>query len=179
MECPACGKTLSQLALGDITVDACKEGCGGVWFDHNEIVKFDEPHEFQTSEILTLAKEKQAVRIDHAKRKPCPKCAGETLVRQFFDVKNEVEIDQCWNCAGIWLDTGEINAIRAQYKSYEDRERAVNAYVDTQLKQAADELAVDTDEQLQRYNAETQNRLRAFVYGFKKLLGLDDLYDNL
>ena len=45
MECPACGKQLQQMTAGDVTVDVCKGGCGGMWFDNYELKKFDEPHE--------------------------------------------------------------------------------------------------------------------------------------
>ena len=42
MKCPACGNELSQMVAGEITVDVCKGGCGGIWFDHFELQKVDE-----------------------------------------------------------------------------------------------------------------------------------------
>lgn len=179
MECPACGKTLVPVAAGDIEVDVCRDGCGGVWFDRDEILKFDEPHEFATSEVLKSAEEHAGVKIDPAMRKHCPRCAGEPLVRQFFDIKNEVQIDQCWNCAGIWLDPGEINTIRNQYQTFEERAQAVNAYADRVLHSAEEKIAEHTAQDVAAYNEETKNLLRGFLFGFKKLLGLDNPYDGL
>lgn len=29
------------------------------------------------------------------------------MMKHFFSVKKEVELNECESCAGIWLDTGE------------------------------------------------------------------------
>ena len=39
------------------------------------------------------------------------------LKRHFFSAKKRVEVDQCPNCGGYWLDAGELEAIRAE-KTY-------------------------------------------------------------
>jgi len=104
-----------------------------VWFDEDELPKFDEPHEFKTHSILKLAQEKRAVKIDPEHVKKCPRCPDERLVKQFFDIENMLQIDQCWNCGGIWLDPGELNAVRAQFDTYEERAQAVNEYIDARL----------------------------------------------
>ncbi len=38
MKCPACGNTLTQMNADTITVDVCKEGCAGIWFDNYELL---------------------------------------------------------------------------------------------------------------------------------------------
>ena len=53
MNCPACKRVLEQLTVGDVTVDACRGGCGGIWFDNLELEKFDEPHE-AAGEVLQM-----------------------------------------------------------------------------------------------------------------------------
>jgi len=35
----------------EIELDFCKGGCGGIWFDRHEFLKFDKPHE-NVSKIL-------------------------------------------------------------------------------------------------------------------------------
>ena len=45
IDCPVCTRSLTVLAVGKILVDVCHEGCGGVWFDHFELQRFDEHHE--------------------------------------------------------------------------------------------------------------------------------------
>ena len=175
MQCPSCLGELDRMIAGDIELDACKNGCGGVWFDRDELLKFDEPHEFPTHEIIELAKKKEHVKVDSTKQKKCPKCQNEVLVRQFLDIKNTLEMDQCWNCSGVWLDVGEINALRGQFKTMEERSKAVNAYVDSVLSETKASLKSNTEQQLKEYNQEAKGGL----FALKKLLGLDDLYDGL
>lgn len=43
----------------------------------------------------------------------CPRCEGKLHQRTF----DEVTIDQCDRCQGIWLDTGELEQIVAEESS--------------------------------------------------------------
>ena len=173
MECPACGKALSKMMAGDIELDACKEGCGGVWFDRGELEKFDEPHEFPAHPILELAKRTESIRVDPKKIKRCPCCPDENLVKQFLDIKNEVQIDVCWNCGGVWLDPGEINTVRGQYATYAERSIAVNGYIEEQLRHTEEEMDQETEQAVARYDAETRDSSHAALHALKVLLGLE------
>ena len=51
MKCPACNTTMEEVTVEGITVDVCKQGCGGIWFDRFELQKVDEMHE-SAGEIL-------------------------------------------------------------------------------------------------------------------------------
>jgi len=37
MDCPACKQPLREKSVGEFTVDVCYGGCGGIWFDANEL----------------------------------------------------------------------------------------------------------------------------------------------
>lgn len=174
MKCPACNANMKPFKDGDFELDACSDGCGGVWFDNKELLKFDEKHEFSSSPILELAKAKEAVKVDHNRVKSCPRCPGENLVRQFLDVKNEVEMDQCWHCGGVWLDLGEINAVRAQYETFEDRQKAVNDYVSSMIVDTKETLKSKTAEQIAAYEAELATPWKRATFALKRLLGLDN-----
>lgn len=170
MKCPACENNLSQIVIGDIELDVCQEGCGGIWFDANEILKFDEQHEFPESDLLTLNHDKRTkVSLDGPRS--CPKCENQILVRQFFDVKNEVEIDQCWNCAGIWLDTGELVAIRNQYLNYEERAKEVNQYLDGILTSHRKAIEASTKKEIAENEERYSSRINALLTGLQELLG--------
>ena len=39
---PGVRRTLTQKLVGDLSVDVCEGGCGGIWFDHFELKKVDE-----------------------------------------------------------------------------------------------------------------------------------------
>lgn len=46
-------------------------------------------------------------------RLPCPVCLGVTMDKVKFGPGGAVEIDRCSRCGGIWLDHGEVQALRA------------------------------------------------------------------
>ena len=38
----------------------------------------------------------------------CPKCSGETEITSY----DEVRVDRCTNCGGLWFESGELTALR-------------------------------------------------------------------
>lgn len=44
---------------------------------------------------------------------PCPRCAG-SLKEEIFD---EVQIERCDTCHGVWLDAGELRQIARQERA--------------------------------------------------------------
>lgn len=127
MECPACSNPLQQMTVSDVTVDVCKGGCGGIWFDNFEIKKFDEPHESAGQQLLNIERNKNVI-VDHTKKLKCPKCDDVVVMRHFFSVKKQVEVDECPNCGGFWLDCGELGKIRTLFKTEEERHKAAKQY---------------------------------------------------
>lgn len=127
MKCPACTNTLVAKKVGDITVDVCKNGCGGIWFDNYELKHVDEKHE-AAGEVLLQIKKAPEVSVDHNLARSCPKCDDVIMLKHFMSVKRDVEIDECGNCGGYWLDAGELGQIRDQFANEEDREKAAKAY---------------------------------------------------
>ena len=111
MKCPACFNTLSSVTIGKLTVDACRSGCGGIWFDAFELQQVDEPHE-STGEWLVQIERDPRVRVDLSRKRACPKCDGVKLMRRHFSAKRRVEVDECPGCGGYWLDAGELEKIR-------------------------------------------------------------------
>jgi Zn-finger nucleic acid-binding protein len=127
MKCPACSSQLREKTIGDITVDICKGSCGGIWFDNFELKKFDESHESAGEALLDIERD-ESTTVDHSKRLKCPKCDDIVMMRHFFSVKKEVEVDECPNCAGVWLDTGELGKIRDLFDTEEERHKAAEEY---------------------------------------------------
>jgi Zn-finger nucleic acid-binding protein len=115
------------MTVGDVAVDVCKGGCGGIWFDNFELKKFDEPHESAGQELLDVECDTSLV-VDRTKRFKCPKCDDIVMMRHFFSVKKEVEVDECPSCAGFWLDAGELRKIRSFFNTEEERHKAADEY---------------------------------------------------
>ncbi len=128
VNCPACGHVLTSRTAGDVTVDVCDGGCGGIWFDHYELAKLDEGTE-SAGEALLDVRHDPGVVVDPAERYRCPKSTtGAVLMRHFWSVKREVTIDECAECGGIFLDAGELGRIRNEFPTDEARHAAADAY---------------------------------------------------
>jgi len=113
MKCPACFNELTLFQVGSVTVDVCQGGCGGVWFDAFELQRVDEEGELAGEPILRIERNESLV-VDSSRKRVCPRCQDVKLQRHFFSAKRRVEVDECPNCGGYWLDAGELAAIRAE-----------------------------------------------------------------
>lgn len=129
LTCTACGHALTEMKVGDILVDVCQGGCGGIWFDNFELRKVDEQHE-SAGELLLDVECNPDVRVDVSEKRRCPRCPDVIMRRHYFSVKRRVEIDECASCGGVWLDAGELRDIRNLFDSQEERDKAFKAYCD-------------------------------------------------
>jgi Zn-finger nucleic acid-binding protein len=127
MNCPACDHPLTPIHAGQITVDACEGGCGGIWFDNFELKRVDEPGEIEGEALLNIEFD-LGITVDYQRRRSCPKCEGVVLMRHFFNATRRVEVDTCPKCGGVWLDAGELAQIRKESPSKADRQQAAGQY---------------------------------------------------
>jgi Zn-finger nucleic acid-binding protein len=113
MKCPACFNPLSEIQVGSLKVDVCQGGCGGIWFDAFELQRVDEEAEAAGERLLDIQRD-ESIHVDPARKRECPRCEGFKLKRHFFSAKRRVEVDECPNCGGYWLDAGELAQIRLE-----------------------------------------------------------------
>ena len=118
MKCPACKNPLREKNARGMTVDLCYGGCGGIWFDATELERVS----VNTPAATTLHTIWQIPTSNVKLTEPrmCPRCPQQVLDRKWFSDSQQVEIDQCPNCGGIWLDAGEFSRIYEEVKA--DRE---------------------------------------------------------
>lgn len=109
--CLSCGKTLSEVSIGDIKVDACMDGCGGVWFDQSELARVDNPGEAANDTVLQRLLSLPGSPAPADRQKMCPRCSTK-LKPHSFRGQAEILIEECYGCGGVWLDGGELQAIR-------------------------------------------------------------------
>ncbi len=147
MKCPACGRELVEMAAGGVTVDVCKGGCGGVWFDNFELKKVDNQSE-PAGEVLLDVERGEGVRVDHSARKKCPKCDDLVMMRHFSGVKKEVEVDECPGCGGFWLDFGELAQIRSHFATDAEKDKATEAYFSEEVGAELDKMAAESQDRL-------------------------------
>jgi hypothetical protein len=131
MKCPACYNELTEIQVGPVLVDVCQGGCGGVWFDGFELQKVDETSE--AGEPLLHTQRDERVVVDPARKRSCPRCPGIKLSRHFFSPKRQVEVDECPNCGGYWLDAGELERIRGEKAAEHATERARESSISSEF----------------------------------------------
>lgn len=109
--CPECNVRMNQVQIGDgIEVERCPE-CDGIWLDHGEL------KEILQERISERANPRDMAAADRSHRM-CPDCDRELFERHF--INSRVRIDQCIQCAGIFLDGGELEQIRGFIEQAEE-----------------------------------------------------------
>src|SRR5687768_1689178 len=107
--CPRCNASLTEAALGGISVDGCR-GCGGIWFEHVELTVLARASADRLGELEDRFQPSPADRKRQA-RMSCPTCAVELFEFEFKHSPG-IRLDACPKCKGIWVDDGELEAIR-------------------------------------------------------------------
>jgi len=121
IKCPACGQIMKKVYLENqgFMVDICLDGCGGLWLDNRELNKLDE----QKEDITTLKeayKGKTFKKVDKTETRECPLC-HKPMVKNNVSAKQEILIDECYLCGGKFFDKDELEQMRAQYHSDDER----------------------------------------------------------
>lgn len=128
MNCPACGMLMVEEDFGGVRVDVCKNGCKGIWFDWQELIRLNEEHEGAGNALEEALK---SPRVNDAGRQPlnCPKCGIAMHAHKYSSAK-EVSVDECYECGGFFLDSGELRKMRENYMSEEERDAYVQKLLD-------------------------------------------------
>jgi len=149
VNCPACNHTLSEHTISGVTVDICRGGCGGVWFDNHELDKVDESFEPADEGLLDVPCDPAPI-MDNTARRNCPRCDDMVMMRHCFTVRREIEVDECPACGGVFLDHGELAAIRGQFASEDDRRQAARDHFGDLFDPELDEVSEATEESISR-----------------------------
>ncbi len=109
IDCPRCNVQASRRVMEvfgpNILIDICPN-CHGIWLDQGElkkIIKNKKLTDYLTKEIGTQSKSKLV----------CPRCGG----LMDLESADEVEIDVCLSCNGVWLDRGELDRLKEKAKT--------------------------------------------------------------
>ena len=114
IKCPACHKTMTKIFVhsANVNVDICLNGCGGIYFDNMEFYAFDENKE-NMYEITKALEGRKFQKVDQSKERLCP-IKKKKMVKNFTNLSKNVEVDDCYNCGGKFLDFGELETIRKE-----------------------------------------------------------------
>lgn len=140
LTCPACGEKMEKIFVerANCNIDVCTNGCGGIFFDNREFKKFDEQAE-SIDELKKALDGKTFKSVDETYKRVCPAC-GMKMVKNSTSIKGNVIVDDCYNCGGKFLDYKELDKIRAEYPTEEERSKAVVDYLKANMGSEFDEM---------------------------------------
>lgn len=104
VDCPKCWIKMEQKKVKvvgpDIIIDECPK-CHGIYLDSGELkklIKDKKLADYLTKDIGTQSKSQLV----------CPRCGG------LMDLEraDEIEVDVCLSCGGVWLDAGELSDLK-------------------------------------------------------------------
>ncbi|MFH1062610.1 MAG: zf-TFIIB domain-containing protein [Candidatus Omnitrophota bacterium] len=120
MICPVCKADMVLENFGELSVDVCKNGCKGMWFDWMELGKLDEQNEGLGNALQEALSFERVNEADRGKIN-CPKCKLPMHIHVYASAK-EINVDECYQCGGFFLDSGELKAIRESFMTEAERE---------------------------------------------------------
>ena len=156
MKCPVCGKEMVTENFG-VNVDVCENGCKGIWFDQGELMMLDEKNEGLGAALEAALR---YPRNNDGQRGPikCPKC-GIPMHTHTYERDKEVNVDECYNCGGFFLDSGELTDIRNNYMS----DAEVQAYADKIINSVPEYAQAMKDLDAQKKRLESIQKLTKFL----------------
>jgi len=129
MRCPDCGEKLKEvLALTKhgvkIKVDQCFS-CGGIWFDNLELPPIPKK-EIEKIEKIDIDKLQEKSFIGNG-NSLCPKCSTKLETFKDYNFPEELEVEYCKKCDGLWMNRGEAT----DFKIWQEEKKAKNKKVST------------------------------------------------
>lgn len=145
INCPACGKAMQKVFMpyAGFNLDVCIDGCGGIFFDGQELKYFDESHE-NIDDLKEILSGKNFDKTDESQTRICPVC-GNKMVKNYVSAKQAVQIDECYNCGAKFMDNGELIKMREEYPTEKDRQQAFLAATYNEIGSEIDALEMQNN----------------------------------
>ncbi len=142
--------------FGGVSVDVCRDGCMGLWLDWMELIKLDENNEGM-GDLLKQALASPRKNDGDRGVLMCPKC-NEPMHRHLCTVDKGVNVDECYDCGGFFLDSGELEDIREHHMTEEEEQ----AYADELTKGMPDYQQALSDLKQEQLRAEAIRHFTRF-----------------
>lgn len=114
--CPRCSLALQARSLrcdsGEVTVDLCLLGCGGLWLDSDDMRHGSDLMDALDEHPAGLSRVAPSIVIDRTALVACPVCRV-SMRRYRWNYTSNVVLDQCPAGHGSWLDGGEAREMQA------------------------------------------------------------------
>ena len=111
MDCPRCANPMGEIENEGVVLDFCS-GCKGLWFDAGEAASY-----FELSRDLPMLSAADRQERDSAMN--CPGCSNR-MRQMLYAPPNDLTVDRCTACGGMWFDKGEVQALHRLSATLED-----------------------------------------------------------
>jgi len=116
--CPLCNTRLAAKYFGKVELQQCRS-CGGFWIQKKRLGEILDRymryiarrHDSETGAGLRV----NPYEVESGEHE-CPVC-GRSMKKLNYAYNSNVIVDSCQACAGIWLDSGEIEKIASFLKN--------------------------------------------------------------
>jgi Zn-finger nucleic acid-binding protein len=132
MRCPACGHELNEIKLGSVAIDVCEAGCGGIWFDANELKKIEQEQVHAPDQVVDIHRDPDT-KPDVKCARYCPRCLTDKLETRIPRLGSAIEFDCCPRCGGYWLDHGELETLLKENKYFAPGKTGKRIYVNLEV----------------------------------------------
>ena len=156
--CPRCKVQVTRVEYEGANVRMCGE-CGGYWVTPIALKAIANRRQMDFSEAVKERFLQMAEQSDSTESLLCMTCA-KTLVKERFKDWDDIIIDRCEKCGGIWLDPGELEKIQIYWEYFQDHPEQSN--LDAIAKR---ELLTEHMAQRTRDIKQVSEELRTSAYG--------------
>jgi len=127
MKCPKCqSQDFNPFKHEGVEFDFCSD-CHGIWCDRGELASYVETIK-DTPEKFHLTSEGTLTEME------CPKCEKKSLYEIPYLKAQNLLIDKCSECFGIWLDSKELGRIQQLAVSIDAKSKLERTISDMQNK---------------------------------------------
>lgn len=140
MNCPDCNLYMDLITMNGFDVNWCFK-CEGIWLRHKTLIEILSNSD-QSSNILLEELEKEN---NNYINRHCPECKEENLLE--YNINN-ILIDKCAKCSGIYVDKGELTKLapNAKKDSIDDLNYQEHPYLITDYFN----VDIDTDNKIEQ-----------------------------
>lgn len=118
--CPKCQEEMNQLINRKLTIpyDFCST-CGGIWLEKRDLEEARKGQKKTIAELTQMARDEKEKRNSGMTAilypKLCVSCQTGMLKETVID---DVTVDQCEHCGGMFLDKGEYKQLLGSGRSF-------------------------------------------------------------
>jgi Zn-finger nucleic acid-binding protein len=122
--CPRCKTKTTRVAYEGANVRMCGQ-CGGCWVTPIALTAIANRRDTAFTEAVKERFLQLAEESDSAETLLCISCATY-MVKEHYKDWDDIVIDRCEKCGGIWLDPGELEKIQVYWEYFQDHPEQSN-----------------------------------------------------